>query len=116
ILLVASLLDQSKAEAALSILDTLVNESHLPPCTTAKVTRMRAAAIYLTNRATGQSHFEAADVALAAAQRADDVELVARAPFDYARSGAASGDEERVRTAESWIADLLTTPAAAAVQ
>ena len=115
ILLVASLLDQSKAEAALSILDTLVNESHLPPCTTAKVTRMRAAAIYLTNRDTGQSHFEAADVALAAAQRADDVELVARALFEYARSGAAAGDEQRVRTAQSRIAELLTNPAAAAI-
>src|SRR5438093_3603591 len=115
ILLVASLLDQSKAEAALSILDTLVNESHLPPCTTAKVTRMRAAAIYLTNRDTGQSHFEAADVALAAAQRADDVELVARALFEYARSGAAAGDEQRVRTAQSRIAELLTNPATAAI-
>src|SRR5437870_9393446 len=115
ILLAASLLDQSKAAAALSILDTLVNEPHLPPCTTAKVTRMRAAAIYLTNRDTGQSHFEAADVALAAAQRADDVELVARALFEYARSGAAAGDEQRVRAAQSRIAELLRNPAAAAI-
>ena len=45
--------------------------------------------------------------ALAAARTTDDVELIARALFEYARSGAQSGDEDRVLAAKKEIDNLL---------
>src|SRR5205807_3479963 len=66
-----------------------------------------AAAIYLVNRDVGESHCQAAAQALAAARTTDDVELIARALFEYARSGAQSGDEDRVLAAKKEIDNLL---------
>src|SRR2546422_4444974 len=81
VLLARALMDQSKADDALPILGELVVNTGLTPRALAEVTQMRAAAIYLVNRGIGESHCEAAGQALAAARKADDVELIARALF-----------------------------------
>jgi DNA-binding SARP family transcriptional activator/tetratricopeptide (TPR) repeat protein len=113
LLLARALLDQSKAEPAVPVLDTLAGSSTLSLRDLADVTRMSARAIYLINRHTGQTHFEAADKALAAARQTGDPELIAKALFEYARSGEAAGDESRVRAALMQTDDLLQDPAAA---
>ncbi len=107
LLLAGALVDQSKADDALPILGELVASAELTSRTLAEVTQMRAAAIYLVNRDVGESHCEAAAQALAAATKTDDVELIARALFEYARSGAQSGDEARVLAAKKEIDNLL---------
>src|SRR5205814_7667205 len=98
---------KSKADDALPILGKLVASAELTSRTLAEVTQMRAAAIYLVNRDVGESHCEAAAQALAAATKTDDVELIARALFEYARSGAQSGDEAIVLAAKKEIDNLL---------
>src|SRR5947208_2179013 len=85
LLLARALVDQSKADDALPILGELVVSAGLTSRTLAEVTQMRAAAIYLVNRDVGESHCQAAAQALAAARTTDDVELIARALFEYAR-------------------------------
>src|SRR3989442_5966955 len=110
--LTRALLEQSKAEVALPILDALAGEDGLLPRETAEVTRMKATAFYSVNRDAGRSHLGAAEEALDAARRVNDVELVARALFEYARSGAEAGDEERVRAAQLEISELLMNPMA----
>src|SRR5437016_5191133 len=107
LLLAKALLHQSKAEAADAVLGELVVSAGLTSRTLAEVTQMRAAAIYLVNRDVGESHCQAAAQALAAARTTDDVELIARALFEYARSGAQSGDEDRVLAAKKEIDNLL---------
>jgi len=107
LLLARALVDQSKADDALPILGELVVSAGLTSRTLAEVTQMRAAAIYLVNRDVGESHCQAAAQALAAARTTDDVELIARALFEYARSGAQSGDEDRVLAAKKEIDNLL---------
>ncbi len=107
LLLARALVDQSKADDALPILGDLVVSAGLTSRTLAEVTQMRAAAIYLVNRDVGESHCQAAAQALAAARTTDDVELIARALFEYARSGAQSGDEDRVLAAKKEIDNLL---------
>lgn len=112
LLLAKALLDQSKADAAVPILQPLVNDATLSLRETAEATRMQASAEFLLNRATGLCHSEAAARALTAARQTDDVELVARALFEYARSGVEAGDEARVRAAQNEILDLLKKPSA----
>ncbi|PYO69311.1 MAG: hypothetical protein DMD69_03275 [Gemmatimonadetes bacterium] len=108
LMLTKALLDQSKAEAALPMVDALTSEGGLLPRETAEVARMKATSLYLINRDTGRSHLAAADEALGAAKRVNDVELVARALFEYARAGAEAGDEERVRDAQVQIDQVLS--------
>jgi DNA-binding SARP family transcriptional activator/tetratricopeptide (TPR) repeat protein len=115
LLLARALLDQSKAEPAVPVLDTLAGSSTLSLRDLADVTRMSARAIYLINRHTGQTHFEAADKALAAARQTGDPELIAKALFEYARSGEAAGDEARVRGVLEETNELLNDPVAARV-
>ncbi|HYT04319.1 MAG TPA: AAA family ATPase [Gemmatimonadales bacterium] len=113
ILLARALLDQSKAESAIPLLEELVKEAGLATRDMAEATRMYALAIYLINRPTGQSHCEAADRALVAARKTEDPELIAKALFEYARSGEAAGDENRVRAALDQTEALLQDPTAA---
>ncbi len=111
-LMARAFLDQSKAEAALPLLAALLREPTLSARDVVDVTRMQAAAIYLANRDDGKSYLEAAEEALIAAQQVGDVELVTRALFEYARSGAATGDEDRVRAAQKQSDELLRSPMA----
>jgi DNA-binding SARP family transcriptional activator/tetratricopeptide (TPR) repeat protein len=108
LLLARALLDQSKADAAIPLLDALGAESHLSFRDRAEATRLRAAALYLLNRDTTRWHCEAAGAAVEAARKANDRDLVARALFEFARSGVEAGDETRVCTAQREI-DLLLT-------
>src|SRR5947209_3817731 len=113
LLLAKALLDQSKAEVALPILDHLVREPTLSLRDTAEIIRMEATGIYLANRDDGQNYVEAAEKAVRTARLVGDVDLVARAVFEHARSGVEAGDEPRVRAALREIDDLLTDPTGA---
>jgi len=112
ILLATALLDQSKADAATPIIDTLLTESGLSVTDFARVSRMKATAEYLINRETGRRYWEATSKALIAAKATRDVELTARALLEYARSGAEVGDHERVVVAQREVEELLTNPSA----
>lgn len=112
LLLSKALLDQSKAEPALPILEPLVADTALSARDMAEATRLQAAAEYLTNRETGLRHCHAAEKALVAARRTGDALLLAQALFEYARSGAEAGDQVRVRTAQKEIEQLLKDPVA----
>src|SRR5438128_3355505 len=81
VLLARALLDQSKADDALPFLAALIDDTSLKAWTLAEVTQMRAAAIYLVNQDSGQSHRDAAAQALAAANSTHDAELIGRTLF-----------------------------------
>ena len=102
-----ALIDQSKAEAALPILARLCTDAPLSLTDMAEATRLRAAALYLLNRQSAADYTQAALTAVRTARRTDDLELMAKALFEYARSGAESGDETRVREAQVEIQSLL---------
>jgi tetratricopeptide (TPR) repeat protein len=74
---------------------------------------MQATAICLANRDQGQNYVEAAEKAVTTARLAGDVELVARALFEHARSGVEAGNEALVCASLSEIDRLLTDPAGA---
>ena len=112
ILLATALLDQSKADTAMPIIDGLVLAPDLSVHDFARVWRMKAAAEYLMNRKTGRCYWEATSQALVAAKATGDVELTARALLEHARSGAEVGDYERVLAAQREVEDLLANPAA----
>ena len=112
LILARSLLDQSKAERALASLDAAMTSGRLAAREVAEVARMRATGYYLVNQVKGESHYEAANEALLAAREVGDAELLAKALFEYARSGAEAGDEERVAVAQRQLSELLTDPSA----
>ena len=112
LLLAKALLGQSKAEAAMPVLEPVLADKSLSLRDIAEATRMQAAAEYLINRETALRHCEAADRALVAARAAQDPELIGQAIFEYARSGAEAGEEERVQAAKIEIEQLLERPAA----
>ena len=99
LLLSRALLDQSKAEDAVPVLEEILADLTLSPRDLADAARMRAAAEYLLNRETGERYCEAATKALVAARKLDDTRLTTQALFECARAGAEFGDEERVRSA-----------------
>jgi len=107
LLLTRACLDQSKAGSAMPLLDELSADASLTPRDTAEAARLRAAALYLLNCDTTLAHQQAAEAALLAARKAEDRELIGRALFEFARSGAEAGDEARVRAAENEIEALL---------
>ncbi len=112
LLLAKALLDQSKAEAAIPVLDELLSEPTLPVRDFAHASRMRAAAEYLMNREPGLGYCESADRALAAARQTDDPDLIGRALFEYARSGVNSGDERRVMAVREETGAMIEQPTA----
>ena len=109
-LLATSLLEQSKAEAALVSLDAAISNGGLPGRDVAEVARMRATGYYLVDHVERKTHYEAANEALVAARHVGDAELLARALFEYARSGADVGDEERVAAAQRQLLELVADP------
>lgn len=110
ILLSRALIDQSKADSAMPILEALCDNPTLSPYEVAEATRLRAAAVYILNREASLDHHKAAEIALKAARATGDVELVARALLEFARSGAETGDEARVRAAADQLVSLLAEP------
>ena len=113
LLLARALLDQSKAEDAVPVLDEILADPTLSPRDVADAARMRAAAEYLLNRETGERYCQAANKALVAARKLDDVRLMTQALFECARAGAEFGDEERVRSALSELLKISEDPAGA---
>lgn len=107
LLLSKALLDQSNATASMPILNLLEATGNLTSRDRAEVARMRAFAEHLLNAERGERHLHAADQALSSAVETGDKLLIAQALFEYARSGAESGDETRVRMAFNLISDLL---------
>jgi len=108
--LARALLDQSKATAALPILDEVAKGGALTKQEFASAARMRAAAEYLLNREQGTKYSEAARQALVAARESGDLGLLASALFDYARSGVTAGQAVRLSEVRSEIHNLLLTP------
>jgi tetratricopeptide (TPR) repeat protein len=76
----------------------------------AEATRLQATAEYLLNRETGRPYKKATDLALRAAKRTRDVELVARALLEQIRCGAEIGDQERVVGAQKRLTRMLQDP------
>jgi tetratricopeptide (TPR) repeat protein len=113
LLLSRALLDQSKAEDALPVLDEILADPNLSPRNLADAARMRAAAEYLLNRETGERYCEAASKALVATQTLSDPRLTAQALFECARAGAGFGDEDRVRSALSELLRMSEEPGGA---
>jgi len=111
ILLARALVGQSKAEAAIPILEELLGDAELDPTDLADVSRMRASSEYLFNHeATGERYREAARKALHAARQTRDVGLTAQALFEYARAGTEGGDERMVRAASNQLRLLADQP------
>ena len=108
--LAKALLDQSKATAALPILDELSKGGTLTKQEFASAARMRAAAEYLVNQEQGTRYCDAARQALVAARESGDLELLAGALFDYARSGVTAGQAVRLSEVRSEIQNLLLAP------
>ena len=103
-----ALVEQSKAYAALPILEELLSSTtSMSLDQEADATRLLATTEYLINRETGQKHVVAASKALDVARRTADRCLILNALLEYARSGTESGDEERVRTARDQLSDLV---------
>ena len=105
-LLARALLAQSKSEAALAVLETLMADC-LSTVEYAEASRMQAIAEHWLSRETGLRAYKAAERALTAANCTSNVELITRALFEYARSGCEVGDEERVKDAEKRVRELL---------
>jgi len=108
LLLSKALVDQSKAEAALPIIDRLTNGGGLTPHEEAEVAMLRASAEFALNREPGGKYCETAKGALAAAKRTGDAQLISQALFECARAGTEEGLRDLVQAAESGIDELAT--------
>src|SRR5207245_10108413 len=104
------LLDQSEDTAPLAILHELSKGGTLTKQEFASAARMRAAAEYLVNQEQGTRYCDAARQALVAARESGDLELLAGALFDYARSGVTAGQAVRLSGGTSEIQNLLLAP------
>jgi DNA-binding SARP family transcriptional activator/tetratricopeptide (TPR) repeat protein len=110
LLLSKAFIDQSKADRAMPVLEELCGDAGLNVKAFAEVTRLRAAAAYLSNSNAVMEYSRAADLALAAARQTDEPELIANALLEFARSGLESGDEGRVNAARAELQRLVGEP------
>jgi DNA-binding SARP family transcriptional activator/tetratricopeptide (TPR) repeat protein len=106
LLLAKALLDQSKADDALPLVERLANDEMLSLHERAEVARLRASAEYSLNREPGEKYCELAREALAVSQRTGDQALIARALLECARAGAESGLTELVAIAQAEAQEL----------
>ncbi len=106
LLLAKALLDQSKADAALPLVERLVGDEKLTLHERAEIARLRASAEYALNREPGERYCEVANQALAIAKETGDPALIARALFECARAGTEAGLIELVMTARTGIEEL----------
>src|SRR5437016_9274886 len=107
-----ALLDQSKGDAAIPVLDTLLEDPTLLPRDYAQVARLRAAAEYLHTTGTGPGYGAAAIRAVEASRHVGDLEIQGKALFEYARSGVVAGDQIRLASAQKETERLLEHPGA----
>ena len=115
LLLARSLLHQSKATAAEPILKNLSSRRHLGVSRLADVAAMKAEALYLIDDGSGSQYARAAEEALGAAGRTGDPTRLARALFEYARSGTVCGDPSRVLDTARETQRLLAEPTGAVI-
>ena len=99
LLLSSSLLGQSKVEEAVPILESLLTNPPTIKEELAQSARLYANAMYLRNRNSAGKYREMAERALRVARECEDKELLARALFEWARAGVASGNEGMTREA-----------------
>ncbi len=107
LVLARALLEQSKAQAAAPLLRILREDSALEPAQQAEVSGLFAKALYLAN---DSGACEAAGEALQSARQTGDLALIARALFEYARTGIEEGRSERVEAAAAECDRLLQLP------
>jgi tetratricopeptide (TPR) repeat protein len=98
VLLAKALVNQSKANAALPILTTILENQSLRERQRAEVLYLRTAAEYLRGH-DGTRYREFATEALGAALEVAEADIIARSAFEYARSGVVAGDAPRIRQA-----------------
>ncbi len=110
LMLSKALLDQSKADTAMPLLEELVSTPPVSARDIAEATRLHAVALSLLNRDSTVEHCRVAERAVVAAREANDPELLARALLEYARSGAEAGDAYRIQAAEQELDGLLADP------
>jgi DNA-binding SARP family transcriptional activator/tetratricopeptide (TPR) repeat protein len=115
LLLAGALIDQSKADKAMPVLDELCRGERMATRDFAEATRLRAAALYLLGGERGSEHCWAAEVALTAARSTGDVEFIAGALHELARAGLEAGDDERVASARGELTTLLSQPSGRSV-
>jgi predicted ATPase/DNA-binding SARP family transcriptional activator len=106
LLLAKALLDQSRAEEAIPIINSLVACSDMSLQEEAEVSMLRASAEYLLNSEPGEMYCEVARKALECAARTEDPLLISRALFECARAGTEQGVTKLVSIAENGIRDL----------
>jgi tetratricopeptide (TPR) repeat protein len=97
VLLIRALLDQSKADVALPLIEKVEGSPDLTLKHRAEIVRLRAMAEFALNRE-GERYYDAVKSALAIARETGDPVLIADALFESARAGSESG-----------LKDLLTT-------
>ena len=109
LLLSESLLGQSKAEEAVPILESLLTTPPSVKEELAQSARLYANAMYLRNRNSTGKHREMAERALRVARECSDKELLARALFEWARAGVASGNVVMTREARDELRRSVLT-------
>ena len=106
LLLAKALIDQSKAEQAIPIIEALAGSETLTLHEQAEVAMMRASAEFLLSRGLGQKYCEAAKVALEAAWRTEDAMLIGQALFECARAAGEDGATDLFRIADAGADEL----------
>lgn len=106
LLLAKALLDQSKADEALPIVESLNGDGELLLPERAEVARMRASVEFSLNREPGDSYCELAKQALIIAKETRQPHLVTRALFECARAGSEAGLTDLVLTAQAGLQQL----------
>lgn len=109
LLLSEALLDQSKADLALPLINRLAEDSELTLYEQAEVAMFRASAEFLLNNEPGESYCDAARTALDCARACGDPDLVSRALFECARAGTDQGLRELVIVAQDGVMELERT-------
>ena len=122
LLLAKALLDQSKGELALPLVDGLVADQQVSLSEQAEVAMLRASAEFLLNSEPGEKYCEVARTALEYAKRTGDPNLISRALFECARAGMEQGLIELLAVAEDGLnqlrerVDISKIPVAALTQ
>ena len=108
LLLARACIDQSNAEPAMPIIEQLADDRALTIQEQAEVAMLRASAEFLLNNEPGDKCSEVVRVALQAAQRSADANLISRALLECARAGTDQGLTELVRIAQAGVDALKT--------
>src|SRR2546422_9227112 len=100
LLLAKALVDQSKVDAALPLINKLDEDPELSRHERAQVAMLRASAEFALNSEPGEKYCEAAKISLTRANETGDPALIGQALFECARAGTEQGLPELIRLAE----------------